>query len=79
MTHKEALQKLKELDLPDGWKLNVSLIKHNREAPIDSTQILFDSRNGCFYAKLSREGNIYEDVLDDSIEALELLLKLIKG
>lgn len=80
MTKKELLEKAEKLNLPDGWKLKAKfeIVKYNRECPIDTTYIEFDNDSSKCRAVLTRSGNIYEDTLQDSIEALEILKQIIK-
>ena len=79
MTKKQKILEIAEsVKLPDGWKikLNLEIIKYNRECPIDTTRIWLDDNSDKMYAEMTRSGCIYKDTLQDSIEALEILKQL---
>lgn len=80
MNKKEILEKVQSIKLPKGWelRLNLEIVKPNRECPIETTRIYLNDNTDNFRAKLTREGNIYKDTLQDSIEALEILKQLTK-
>lgn len=79
MTKKQKILEIAEsIKLPPGWKirLNLEIVKSNRDCPIDTTRISLDDDTENCHAKLTREGNIYQDTLQDSIEALEILKQI---
>lgn len=71
MTKKQKILEIAEsIKLPDGWKikLNLEIIKYNRECPIDTTRIWLDDNSDKMYAEMTRSGCIYKDTLQDKSE-----------
>lgn len=80
MNKEEILKKAQSIKLPNGWelRLNLEIVKPNRDCPIETTRIYLNDDTDNFCAKLTREGSIYRDTLQDSIEALEILKQLTR-
>lgn len=73
----EQINKLRQIKLPPGWeiaKLDVMFKKPNSNVPIESSSVVYDARNGCFYAKTPR-GYVYPKEEKEVRECLEVMSK----
>ena len=80
----ELLDKLRRIELPEGWQvlqLTVQFKRPNKNAPIDSCYVTYDSKNDQFYAQTAK-GYIYPNEIQEvkeSIKVMQRANEVLKG